>query len=150
LKEKKKKIPRVAESPPGGKQARVDPAAVVDWDSLQITWQFRNLDHDGPFGWRVCNRETLVHTILGRTSDFESMTWRELRANGLLHHTPLDRICAPARRRLEEISQNDVDELHSLRIGKKHRVWGIRDRLYFKVIWWDPEHQVWPMNITDN
>lgn len=146
----KKKNPRFAAPPPGGKQARIDPNAEVDWEGHPISWHFRHLDHDGPFGWNGCNRETLIGTILRRANGFETMTWRELRARDMLHHAPLNRISSDARQRLQQIGQDDVEGLHSLRIGQGPRVWGIRDRLYFKVIWWDPDHQVWPMNITNN
>jgi hypothetical protein len=117
---------------------------------MHIAWHFRSLDHEGPFGWGCCDRATLIDTIINRARDFETMTWRELQYKDLLHSTPLQRIAKEARERLEEINQGDVAELHSLRIEKKRRVWGIRDRLYFRVLWWDPEHDVYPMNIKDN
>ena len=115
-----------------------------------VVWHFRHLDHDEPFGWHVCDRETLVRTILVRARSLETMSWRELREQDLLHHYRIDKVCPEARRRLEQIGQADIDELYSLRIEKRRRVWGVRDRLYFRVLWWDPDHAIHPMNITGN
>lgn len=146
----RRKIPKVGVSLPGGKEARADRDLLSNWDAMPITWHFRCMDHGGPFGWRGCDRDTLVNTILERAKSFETMTWRELRSKDILHRHTMDQVPRETRQRLEEIGQADIDALHSLRIEKKRRVWGIRDRLYFRVLWWDPDHQVYPMNITDN
>lgn len=146
----KKKVPRAEVRPAGGKQARAEVGNLGNWDEMPITWHFRYLDHGGPFGWRLCDRDTLVNIILDRARSFETMTWRELRAKDILHRHTMDQVPRETRRRLVEIDQDDIDALHSLRIEKRRRVWGIRDRLYFRVLWWDPDHQVYPMNITDN
>ena len=135
--------------PPGGKQVRIDPAANPDWFGMHIAWHFRDLDHEGPFGWHVCDRETLVETIMKRIESFETMRWKEIPAK-LLHPIKISDLAPAAQKRLEEIEQMDIAELWCLRIGKKPRVWGIRDRLYFRVLWWDPDHAVYQMNVKDN
>lgn len=71
------------------------------------------------------------------------MTWSGVMGNGS-HPVPLDNLTTEAVRRLEEIGQADVDELFSLRLSGKERIWGIRDRHILKVLWWDPDHLVCP------
>ena len=117
---------------------------------MYITWHFRHVDHDGAFGWQLCDRSTLVDTIMSRVQSFETMTWRELRAQKILHDHSVDTLSKDARERLREIRQDDVEDVCSLHIDKRRRIWGIQDRLYFKVLWWDPDHQVYRMNIHDN
>ncbi|MBX7259668.1 MAG: hypothetical protein K1Y02_25150 [Candidatus Hydrogenedentes bacterium] len=63
---------------------------------------------------------------------------------------PINEICKNAQKRLSEIRQDDIDELFSFRIMKKKRLWGILDRHVFKILWWDPDHQVYPMDTKDN
>ena len=46
--------------------------------------------------------------------------------------------------RLVEIKQDDLSQLFSLRISAKCRVWGILDGRVFKVLWYDPKHEVYP------
>ena len=52
-------------------------------------------------------------------------------------------VCKEAKRRLEN-REIETDELISLRMGTKKRLWGIREGSVFHILWWDPEHQVWP------
>ncbi len=81
--------------------------------------------------------------IFQRIRDFETMTWHEIRRTGS-HAIPVSEICPDARRCLEEIGLGDTDELFSLRLTGKQRLWGIRDREILRILWWDPEHHVCP------
>ncbi len=63
---------------------------------------------------------------------------------------PVAEICAPARAQLEEKRLADTDELVSIRIGKTERIWGILQQGVLLVLWWDPQHLVYPMNPADN
>jgi hypothetical protein len=132
---------------PSGPQVRTGPT--VDYRTYDIGWQFRILDPEGPFGWHVCDRETLIGKIHDRIKSVESMRWGEILGKNL-HAIETWKLAKAARDRLEVIGQDDVDELYTLRVEKKRRIWGIRDRMFFKVLWWDPEHQVYEMNIADN
>ena len=48
------------------------------------------------------------------------------------------------QRRLREIGQHDVDRLISLRVSSRERIFGILDKAVLRLLWWDPEHQVYP------
>jgi hypothetical protein len=43
------------------------------------------------------------------------------------------------------MGQDDVEAVLSLRISARERVWGILDGPALQVLWWDPEHQVYPV-----
>jgi hypothetical protein len=51
----------------------------------------------------------------------------------------------PAQDSLEAMGQDDVEAVLSLRISARERVWGILDGPALQVLWWDPEHQVYPV-----
>jgi len=36
------------------------------------------------------------------------------------------------------------DFVHRLRVSGKKRLYGILDESVFSILWWDPEHKVWP------
>lgn len=72
------------------------------------------------------------------------MTLHEITNNGDSHNIEVNQIVKDAQRRLEEIRQADVDELFSLRLSGKERIWGIVDRNIFKILWWDPKHEICP------
>ncbi len=77
--------------------------------------------------------------------DYEHKTWRQVRANFKRDH-PIDpdRICTEAKHRLVGLKVEEMDELWSFRIDAKRRVWGARFGRTFFVLWWDPQHQVYP------
>jgi hypothetical protein len=87
---------------------------------------------------------TVLENILPKIKAFESMTWSEIEGRTGSHFVEVDKIIPAAQRRLAERGQGDIDELFSLRLAGKPRIWGIRDRHILKVLWWDPGHQVCP------
>ena len=62
------------------------------------------------------------------------------------HGVPLAKLSTGAQRRLRDIGKADVDELWSLRIQGKQRVWCIAFGNVMKALWWDPDHEVVPSN----
>lgn len=97
---------------------------------------------DGPFGWDRLEKKVL-NNILQKLKNFESMTWGEI--EGRRHHSiSKDTLSRTAQKRLEEIHMDDVDEVFSLAMGGTERIFGVRERNIFKILWWDPDHQVCP------
>ncbi len=76
--------------------------------------------------------------------NFESMTWGEIDRNGKSHLMPLDKIEKKARERLKERELDD-QELYSFHLSARERIWGIREIDAYYIIWWDPEHTVYPV-----
>lgn len=37
------------------------------------------------------------------------------------------------------------DFVHRLRLSGKKRLYGILDDSVFSILWWDPEHEIWPL-----
>ena len=117
------------------------------------SWQFGLIDLCGPQGcsWNAATIEEITQLFL-KLKTFESLTWGEIINNFRKdhHYMPRNAICNDAQKRLEEISQDDIDELFSFHLGSAKRLWGIIDGHEFKILWWDPKHQIYPMNIKDN
>jgi|GEM_PF-4439312 len=44
----------------------------------------------------------------------------------------------------------EYDEVLSLRVTKAERVWGLKAPVGIDLLWWDPAHSVYPMNVADN
>jgi hypothetical protein len=110
-----------------------------------ISWHIRILDKDGPFGWRNAGSNDLWE-IAGKLGLFEKLTWPEI-LNRNNHSIRVSQLCEEAKNRLVELNQEDIDELISLHLDGKKRVWGIRDRNFLKILWWDPKHKVCPSPI---
>lgn len=139
----KQKIPRVREDVRPLKKPRIAPDP--SHNNHFLSWHISLIETVGPFGWHVLELEKLLE-IRGKLGSFEGKTWNEfLVAEKSHNHTvPVDQLCAQARRRLEEIGQDDVHSLISLRLSGRERIWGIRQQHILKILWWDPDHQVCP------
>ena len=72
------------------------------------------------------------------------MKWVELEQQRSTHSMPTYKIVREAQNRLQEIELDEVEELYQLQLSNKGRIWGIRHRQIFDLLWWDPEHTVYP------
>lgn len=75
--------------------------------------------------------------------NYESMKWQDIFSRD--HRVKLSALITAAQRRLVEIRLDDLDELWRLRIDARKRLWGVRVRDIFYILWWDPEHAVCPV-----
>ncbi len=99
------------------------------------------------FGWHLLDRARALR-VRERLADFESMTWAEILGRGDQHHPVAVSDLAPeARRRLTQLRLEDLDDLISLRLSGRERVWGFPDQVLpsiLHLLWWDPDHEVCP------
>ena len=115
---------------------------IISYDSVEPVWKIGTLDTDGPWGWKQINIETIWKDIYAKLANFETMTWAVIKQSGS-HLVAKSDIDSKAQRRLKKINQqDDIDELFSLRLTGKKRIWGIMDQNTLKILWWDPNHTV--------
>ncbi|MEK8020615.1 MAG: hypothetical protein VSS75_027425 [Candidatus Parabeggiatoa sp.] len=107
-------------------------------------WQFSLLDWEGPWGWRDV-KANQWQQILQKLGHFETRTWADIKSDGNNHTVLIQKNPnSEVLKRLTEIHLDDIEELFSLRLSGKERLWGILDNHIFKILWWDPNHEVWP------
>lgn len=83
--------------------------------------------------------------LLRKMDDWASMRWGEIDNNKKHYHmTGLDGLCSEAVDRLRYLEFADGDRLACLRFSSTQRLWGVRDADRFRILWWDPEHRVYP------
>lgn len=136
------KTARAKHRPDPRKQPLADKDAVPHVESKRPVWRLRRLDWGGPFPCNALDAATL-EAVVKKLGHFETMTWDEI-ARGGSHAIGVGSLCLAARKRLDEIGQADVDDVFSLRLEGKARVFGVRDRWILDLLWWDPDHQVCP------
>lgn len=114
-------------------------------DDNYPTWSFRHLDHEGPYGWGDLKSRDMLLQILERLRMLEGLNWTSIVKDTGSHNVSLAHasFCSEARQRLRRL-QHFVDELFSLRVQGKPRIWGIKDGKVLRIIWWDPEHKICP------
>jgi hypothetical protein len=107
-------------------------------------WRLSHLDWDGPWCPSKCN-DSGVREIMSRLAHFESMTWTQILPGTKSHVVGIQGIIKEARDRIIHLKKEEwADNLCSLRMSGKERLWGFLRSGIFHVLWWDPDHQVYP------
>ena len=105
-------------------------------------WRISKMEVVDPFGWHNLNANELQF-VREKLKEFESMTWSQILvvAKKQNHSVSIDDLIKEAQKRLTEINLDDLDQLYSLHLSGKKRVWGyIVDQGVMNLLCWDPEH----------
>lgn len=114
-------------------------------------WAFKqcDLEHEK---WSIKNNEVFFGNILSKLISYEGMTWGEIQSasggksvgNGTNNHfLYIANMSKDAQKRARDINL-DVDQLFSLRLTAKERLFGILNNGVFSVIWYDSKHEIYP------
>lgn len=109
-------------------------------DSLTIRWCFSTFDN---YKWTEDNyKHDDFYDIAKHFKDYEGMTWASIKRRD--HPISINKIIREAQTRLAEIQEEDIDALWRLGFKGLQRLWGIRDNENFRLLWWDPQHKIYP------
>ena len=118
--------------------------------SKHPVWMFHKCDLDFE-KWSIRNPNSF-DKILSKLIAYENMTWNEIQSasggkapgNGTNNHFEnITQMSKEAQKRAEDIHLTE-DQLFSLRLSGKERLYGILDNGIFLIIWYDSEHEVYP------
>lgn len=138
--------PLVTQLPP-------DPAS----EQKNPKWSFALLDHAYDRAWTWANVGAYAGTLFSFLAEMEKLTWQEIRQQKVKaagghsrpkhHGQEVETLCKEARAQLEELGLADVDELFRFRLAGRERLWGLQvpNTNIFCLLWWDPDHQVYPV-----
>jgi hypothetical protein len=140
----KKKQPKIKAIPNTEKKPKVA-SSPTSFHGMRPSWRISIIEMVEPYGWHTINANKIVG-IKDKLANFEKMTWAEILIDGKkFHHTvAVSSLSSIAQARLREINLDDIDEIVSIRLSGKERIWGILDQGVLNVLWWDPEHQIYP------
>jgi hypothetical protein len=128
-------------------RSKVPQTIYVD-DAMRMTpsWRIALAQVIDPWGWHNLDASEIrsIHTKLAQ---YEAKTWNEIlvKENKLNHRIECHKLCKDAREKLAELRLDDVEQLVSLHLGARERVWGILSHNVLDLLWWDPEHLVYPV-----
>lgn len=139
--------PRSKKKPKGGKKVRTEhnPSS---FDQKYVSWGLRFLDKDGRWGWKSLDASTWWQSIYPKLQSFESMAWSAVKnkPHPGNHYVSVDTIIQEAKVRLRKLRLDDHDQIFSLHLSGKQRIYGILTEGILKVLWYDPEHEICPSN----
>lgn len=128
-----------------GKRPRAVEVDGAEPGRRRLVWRFGEIDDEGSWALSRIGRERLK-VLLGHLRSFESMTVNEVFAPNSEHgkRYRVEDLPKAASDRLVEIGRDDETEIARLRCGGKPRLYGFLRENVFHVLWWDPQHAVWP------
>lgn len=104
----------------------------------QIELSFRLFDDKC---WCETDRSLFLE-IAKKIKLYEGMVWNEIFARD--HRVLANGLIDAARKRLIDLRLDDIDELWRFQLTGRNRLWGLRVRHVFYVLWWDPDHRICP------
>lgn len=119
----------------------------------KVVWLFDNVDMDGDFAFNPDKIDSDANVILEKIIYYSSMTWSEVTKQthdgGKSKHHFLDYkgLSESAKSRLfaKRISDDRWEQIFSFALNNKLRIVGLRENEKFHVLWYDPNHEVYPM-----
>ena len=135
--------PKVVKGCACSRDSRVEkhPRITVRHDEDKPSWRFSCADAGGPFAWPRGDQKEI--DILDKLRHFDSMKWSEIQSHQN-HAIAIEHLSSEAKRRLQDINLDDIDELFSFRLCSATRVFCIRVQGVAKLLWYDPDHLVCP------
>ncbi len=125
------------------------------FDQMKPVWSFSSADRSGTeslFSDRAC--QDWCVDILPKLRDFETMTWAEIKRQTYSgkkgrrktnhHYVDTERLPNNAKQRLIHLKLDDHDQLFSLRLNSRIRIYGIVVGHVFRIVWYDSDHRLHP------
>ncbi|MBI3508814.1 MAG: hypothetical protein HY069_04205 [Chlamydiia bacterium] len=117
-------------------------AGVIPSEQARPEFKTGQMDAKGPWGWDYFN-PIEMRELLQKIFDSQKLSWQDLRNQGS-HLIDRKDLCSEAQKRLIQLQKDDLDQLFSLRLTGKKRIWGIKEGNILWMLWWDPNHEVCP------
>lgn len=116
-------------------------------------FRFEMVDRDGKFKFTLDRDDFLHRLVFEKIMEYSCMMWSEIERQthdgGKSKHHFLentDKLSKEAKERIKKLKIEDLtDSIFSFALMNKIRIIGIRQGDYFFVLWYDPEHEVYPI-----
>jgi hypothetical protein len=122
-----------------------------------MEWTRERVDVVGNWTWgpRSCLDDDWTTLLEPFLREYAKKTWNEIHAERTggkqrrQKHVDYSKssICSEAQERLVEIEMDDIDRIFRFRLSGRNRMYGIRYQQIFFVLWWDPEHNIFPTSV---
>lgn len=117
-----------------------------------MTWTEAQADRADAWSWgqeREWGQPTWDGIIHPKLTEWEKLHWQEIdnQASGTGHkmHHAMDTgvLCEESQYRLIEVGHSG-ESIFRFRLGNMRRLWGFRIVAEFQILWYDPDHMIYP------
>lgn len=144
----KPKRPQKGSNPDSSKKPRTPP------DVPQLfRWRTDYADlSEQEWGWGRVSISTFFRDIARKLHHLEASTWGQLFGQNVVHDFARHKIVRDAQNRLESLRRDEAipddwagETLYAVGMNGMRQVWGFKVGQNFHLLWWDPEHTVYPV-----
>lgn len=145
------KVVKQKETAVGNKQAKnvEDPLSFM---GLHPVWSFKKLDN-GYGKWGFIHSDNLYNDVISKLKDNEGLTWNQIisasggRSHGTnSHYENVSDLVPEAQKRWKDLHLEEYDRIFSLRLTGRHRLYGILQSGVFSIVWFDQNHEIYPVS----
>ncbi len=120
-------------------------------ENIVPTWMFDKIDRNGKFAFDIKRKDFDHYEFLDKMLSYATMTWSQLRkqthddGKSKHHYLEIDKLSKEARDRLTAMRlEENSDQIFSIALRNKLRVVGLKDNDKFHILWYDPQHDIYP------
>ena len=146
-KNKQRNIPGVATSRSGRKKEVVVPQ-FLSTDQNTPSWRFSRFDSDSA-DWGMSTLKKELGNVLDCLRSYEDCTWQLIKTmthgkkgKTKNHTVGIDKLTKKGRKRLNDIKNDDIEDVFSLRYNGLFRIIGLLRGEILYILWIDPNHEV--------
>lgn len=144
-----KKKPKIAIQPDAKKTPKTS-SNPDEFYSKYPVWQFQKCDVEHP-KWSITNCDDLHTKVIDKLVSFERMKWSDIitttsgrKSNTRNHFIEIRECCKDAQKRAGELKIFE-DSMLSIALGSKLRLFGIMNDNVFSIVWYDEDHEIYPV-----
>lgn len=122
-------------------------------NNQKVCWCFDRVDRDGYFAFDTDRADFCHKEIIEKLMEYGKLTWSEINAqthdrNKSKHHfLKGNGFSKEAKNRVKvKLNEEESDQIFSFALQNKLRIIGLRDNEKFYVVWYDPNHEFFPIN----
>jgi hypothetical protein len=140
-----KKGPKALE-PVSGQKTPVIAESVTVYEDRKLAWRISKIQLIEPYGWHVLDA-TSVAEMKQKLGSLERNTWRDVFVRDARnnHSIRTDQLKCPIARKWMAEYMPDQPLLWTIRVSGKERIWGIISEGAYQIVFWDPDHLIWPI-----
>ncbi|MCK4593344.1 hypothetical protein KAU45_02495 [bacterium] len=143
---KRRKKPKLEHDLQFKKQPSSEYKPLSSYD-LNPTWSLKYLQIDNQWCWSGIQRDKLLEVVV-KAKEFEKSKWKELLTKGYpAKFIPVRAIRKEAQEILLDELRIQQETIVRFQISGKERIWGLLIEGVFHVIFWDPEHEIYPSEL---
>jgi hypothetical protein len=117
------------------------------FEGRHLSWRFSSVDAGGPWAWPQVPNDSLKR-IMHKLPEFEK-AYYDSGLKDVRSIVSTADLAQSAKQRLKDLQRDDIETLFGWHVSGKERLWCAEYDGMMCVLWWDPDHEVYPVSLKN-